>query len=69
MDLLPGEQRIYYSEDQSLHRRNAVANPKEILNSMTPLSYPEHRLVLKNGTPIRLLKSMNPKKGHVYGAR
>ncbi|KAF2894123.1 hypothetical protein ILUMI_12050 [Ignelater luminosus] len=69
---LPGEARIYCSAD-SVEDENdyvQVANyPVEFLNSLTPLGMPQHRLTLKVGALITLLRSLNVHRNLCNGTR
>merc|ERR1712208_36256 len=53
-----------------------VINPDDIqrynveyLNTLTPSGMPNHRLFLKHGMPLMLLRNLNPKMGLCNGTR
>ncbi|XP_068323274.1 uncharacterized protein [Pyrus communis] len=68
LNSFPGEQHIYYSFDrveddpQNLYQH-------EFLNSITPGGLPTHKLTLKLGAPIMLLRNIDPKTGLCNGTR
>merc|ERR1712083_294509 len=51
------------------HKDEAHNFPTEFLNSLRLSSYPPHVLELKVGAPFILLRNLDPKNGHVNGAR
>lgn len=57
---LPGVERSYTSVDTVLDTDQAVYFPTEFLNSLQPPGMPPHNLVLKQGSPIILLRNMDP---------
>ncbi|KAK9812974.1 hypothetical protein WJX72_006753 [[Myrmecia] bisecta] len=65
----PGESRVYLSADSALEVDNPGLYPPEFLNSLTPSGYPPHRLELKIGAPVMLLRNMNGAKGQANGTR
>lgn len=69
MSEIDGKERIYVSADKVLNATQAVEFPTEFLNNLTVSGIPPHRLVLKKGGPIMLLRNLDPQNGHVNGAR
>ena len=70
---LSTESRIYISEDESdgpLRRNDQNADmPIDFLNGITLSSLPPHRLELKVGVPVLLIRTINAKEGHCNGSR
>jgi PIF1 helicase. len=50
-----------------MDREEAEYYPTEFFNSLRPLGIPPHKLILKVGSPIILLRNLNPPK--VYNGR
>ena len=82
MKKLSGEEMVYKSADSLLNKKKNQGGeakdpeisddlkfPPEYLNSITTPSMPPHRLVLKPGAPIMLMRNLDPQNGHVNGAR
>lgn len=69
VELLPGKPMVYHSSDRVLNESEAFNYPTELLWKITSGSMPPHTLVLKQGTPIMLLRNLDPSHGHVNGAR
>lgn len=59
-ELIPGEVHIYKSIDTVLDADQAVFYPTEFLNSQNPPGIPSHLLHLKVGSPIILLRNLDP---------
>jgi hypothetical protein len=59
---LPGTRTTYKSIDTVTDPEQAVNYPTEFLNSLEPSGMPPHNLTLKVGSPIRLLRSLDPPK-------
>ena len=71
LDKLPGAQRVYLSVDQvicddSEEQQNYLI---EFINSLTPSGMPEHRLCLKVGSIIMLLRNLDIQRGLCNGTR
>lgn len=71
IDLIDGEHHIYCSDDSVItDDENEKDNfPVEFLNSVTPSGMPSHKLKLKNGCIIMLLRNLNPRRGLCNGTR
>ena len=63
---MPGEEVEYRSADRNLNESDEVRFPTEFLNKQTPSGTPPHKLVLKIGTPIMLLRNIDPKEVSTY---
>ncbi|KIH67553.1 hypothetical protein ANCDUO_02114 [Ancylostoma duodenale] len=61
-DQLPGPVSTYESIDTVVDSEQAVCYPTEFLNSLEPPGLPPHRLILKAGSPIILLRNIDPPK-------
>lgn len=69
--LLSGNLITYCSADsiETEDPNDAMNFPVEFLNSQTPSGVPPHKLNLKVGTVVMLLRNLNPKKGLCNGTR
>ena len=63
IERLPGETKTYYSVDSVIcDDLSETSNyPPEFLNSLTPAGMPPHRLTLKPGAIVMLLRNLNAK--------
>lgn len=60
-DLIPSRQvRDYLSIDRTVDPDQAVNYPIEFLNSLKPPGFPHHVLTLKIGSPIMLIRNLDP---------
>lgn len=50
----------YYSVDTVTEQEDCTTYPTEFLNSLSPRGLPSHKLTLKIGTPIILLRNLDP---------
>lgn len=68
---LPGTQHVYYSTDRIIidNEEESQNYPQEFLHSLTPSGMPEHRLCLKIGANIMLLRNLNINGGLCNGTR
>ena len=57
---IPAEERIYKSQDFPISAHDAVKYPTEVLNGLSFSGVPPHRLVLKVGAPILVLRNIDP---------
>ena len=71
IEKLSGELHVYNSVDSIVSDDPADAQnyPPEILHQQTPSGMPPHRLALKYGVIVMLLRNPNPKKGLCNGTR
>ncbi len=60
---------MFLSADSVLDDTDAFLYPTEFLNTILPSGLPPHKLKLKIGAPIMLLRNMNGSKGQVNGTR
>ncbi|CDF40018.1 unnamed protein product [Chondrus crispus] len=70
-NMMPGPYRTYLSADKvESEDTNALIYPTEMLNTLTAGSdLPDHKLKLKKGFIVMLLRNLHPTSGHVNGAR
>ncbi|XP_065318849.1 uncharacterized protein LOC135926847 [Gordionus sp. m RMFG-2023] len=71
INIISGPIKHYYSAD-SIERDNKddmMNFPLEFLHSQTPSGMPPHKLTLKVGTIVMLLRNLSPKKGLCNGTR
>ena len=71
LDQLPGDTREYFSEDVHLPTVNDRDKlyGTEYLNQLQPSGLPEHKLRLKVGTPVMLLRNLNLARDPCNGSR
>ena len=71
LDQLPGDTREYFSEDVHLPTVNDRDKlyGTEYLNQLQPSGLPEHKLRLKVGTPVMLLRNLNLALDQCNGSR
>jgi len=62
----PGEKVVFTSAD-SVTERDYDYIPAEFLHTLTPSGFPLHRLELKLGVPLMLLRNLNPSQGLYNG--
>nr|XP_043639136.1 ATP-dependent DNA helicase PIF1-like [Erigeron canadensis] len=68
IDRFIGQEQIYYSFDEAEDDVNSYY-PVEFLNSLNIAGLPPHRLRLKVGCPIILLRNIDPSNGLCNGTR
>jgi ATP-dependent DNA helicase PIF1 len=74
VDLLPNPEKEYLSADSISKCMDAINDahilyPTEYLNTLNANNFPTHRLKLKIGVPIMLLRNLNPSLGLCNGTR
>lgn len=71
IDSLPGEERTYLSADKALFLDGNMdlELPEEFVNTIDIPGFPAHRLRLKVGCPVILLRNLDPPRGLCNGTR
>ena len=71
LELIPGDRKTYISVDEIDREDNeeAVIFSEEYLHSLMPTSLPPHRLTLKVGSIVMLLRNLNIQQGICNGVR
>ena len=72
--LVPGQEKEYLSCDSTGSSADGVRNidifyPVEVLNTVKVNNFPYHRLVLKVGVPIMLIRNISQSIGLLNGTR
>ena len=69
LNLLPGEERVYSSINTLIteNENELLQFPTEFLDGLDVSALPQHKLCLKEGTIVILLRNLNPKKGLLNG--
>ena len=62
LELIPGREWSYRSFDSTVNDDDGVDFPIEFLNSLEPAGLPPHKLILKVGCPVMLLRNMSQPK-------
>lgn len=65
----PRDSKTYVSADYTKSDDDQAAFPPEMLNSLNPQGLPPHKLELKVGIPVILLRNLDPKRGLANGTR
>ncbi|UYV82493.1 hypothetical protein LAZ67_21002525 [Cordylochernes scorpioides] len=60
LNSIPGESKIYRSIDTMVDPDESVSYPPEFLNSLELSGTPSHRIVLKVGVPVILIRNLDP---------
>jgi len=74
MDLMPGEEKIYLSYDSPLYPKSGNNSSDEVhtpefLNTISTSRIPNHKLRLKVGVPVMLLRNIDHNLGLCNGTR
>ena len=74
LQVIPGQEREYLSvdsvsadSDMDAAARDSI--PLELLHSMTPSGMPRHKIVIKVGTVVMLVRNMDKARGLTNGTR
>ena len=68
-DTFPGKPSVLSSSDELLNPDDFQRFNQEYLNSLLPSGLPNHRLFIKSGMPLMLMRNLNPKMGLCNGTR
>ena len=68
-DSFPGKPIVFTSSDEVVNPDDLQRYNTEYLNTLTPSGLPNHRLFLKAGMPLMLMRNLNPKMGLCNGTR
>ena len=68
-EFFPGRPAVLTSSDALINPDDFQRFNTEYLNTLAPSGLPNHRLFLKRGMPLMLLRNLNPKKGLCNGTR
>ena len=69
VDSFPGNPVVLSSSDELINPDDFQRFNTEYLNSLSPTGLPTHRLFLKKGMPLMLMRNLNPKMGLCNGSR
>ena len=69
MERIPGEMKISYSRDSCVEDDDNTMHEPEILNRINGSGVPPHRLPLKVGAMVILIKNLDIRNGHCNGTR
>lgn len=74
VQLIPGHSKEYTSSDRIAPHSNRngtydLLYPIEFLHSLNGNNFPQHKLILKEGVPIMLLRNLNQSEGLCNGTR
>ena len=72
LSLIPGSEKVYLSSDSLVetskdHGNADLLYPVEFLNSLQFKGIPSHKLMLKVGSPVMLLRNLNQSAGLCNG--
>jgi ATP-dependent exoDNAse (exonuclease V) alpha subunit len=68
-DSFPGNPIVLTSSDELINPDDFQRYNYEYLNSLSPSGLPSHRLFIKPGMPLMLMRNLNPKMGLCNGTR
>jgi ATP-dependent DNA helicase PIF1 len=69
VDTFPGHPVVITSSDELINTDDFQRYNHEYLNSLSPSGLPNHRLFIKSGMPLMLMRNLNPKMGLCNGTR
>ena len=69
VQMMPGEEVVLLSADSVDNEQDARSFSVEYCNSLQPTGLPEHRLILKKGAPLMLIRNIDPSAGMCNGTR
>jgi hypothetical protein len=74
VSMVPRHEKEYLSCDRiartpNMHDSYEILYPVEFLNSLNGNNFPQHKIILKEGVPIMLLRNLNQSEGLCNGTR
>lgn len=74
LDLIPGEEKTYLSYDSPHYAKSGVDKPDDVhttefLNTIVASGIPNHKIRLKVGVPVMLLRNIDQNLGLCNGTR
>ena len=69
VNMSPGEEVNLHSADSVDHEQDARSFSVEYVNTLEPTGLPTHKLQLKKGVPIMLIRNLDPSNGLCNGTR
>jgi len=69
LEMFPGDTVTCFSVDSVAEVDQQAVYPTEYLNSLTLSGLPPHKLNIKVGAPVMLLRNIDPARGHCNGTR
>ena len=69
VEMAPGPEIVLLSADSVDNEQDARSFSVEYCNRLNPTGLPSHRIVLKSGVPLMMLRNIDPSSGLVNGTR
>ena len=69
VEMMPGEETVLLSADSVDNEEDARSFSVEYCNTLQPTGLPEHRIQIKKGAPLMLIRNIDPSGGLCNGTR